>query len=244
MRSSWEASATNWRRRSSEADFSSKATSIWVSIWFRAEPRRPISVPGRPSGTRRVRSPEAMASAVPAIWRRGRRPRRTTTRTSRPMASRTATLAISSTLRSEASVSLVGVQRNGGDERALRHRDGDRAVAAVGIAGAPQHDGVGVGAEGAGVAPDPHPVVEVGHLLHRDVLGQDRRRVRTGYRTRRAGQDDLAVVVQQLHVDVGGDAPRQVGLVDREAALGGVGQVVEAERLVLGQRVVGLAVEE
>ncbi len=137
-----------------------------------------------------------------------------------------------------------GVQRNGGDERALRHRHGDRAVAAVGIAGAPQHDGVGVGAEGAGVAPHPHPVVEVGHLLHRDALGEDRCRVRTGYRTRRAGQDDLAVVVEQLHVEVGGDAPRQVALVDRDAALGGVGQVVEAERFVLGQRIVGLAVEE
>ena len=50
MRSSCEASATNWRRRSSEADFSSKAPSIWASISFRAEPRRPISVPGPPLG--------------------------------------------------------------------------------------------------------------------------------------------------------------------------------------------------
>ena len=112
MRSSWEASATNWRRRSSEADFSAKAPSIWVSISFRAEPRRPISVPGRPSGTRRVRSPDAMASAVPAIWRSGRNPRRTTTRTSAPMASSTATLAMSSTRRSEFSVSLVGLSES------------------------------------------------------------------------------------------------------------------------------------
>ena len=61
------------------------------------------------SGTRRVRSPEAMASAVPAIWRSGRRPRRTTTNTSTPMASRMARLASSSTRRREASVSLVGL---------------------------------------------------------------------------------------------------------------------------------------
>ena len=108
VRSSCEASATNWRRRSSEADFSANAPSIWASISFRAEPSRPTSVPGRPSGTRRVRSPEAMASAVPAIWRSGRSPRRTTTRTSAPMARSTARLAIVSTLRSEASVSLVG----------------------------------------------------------------------------------------------------------------------------------------
>ena len=65
-------------------------------------------MPGRPSGTRRAKSPEAMASAVPAIRRKGRRPRRTTTKTRRPRASNTARLALSSTLRSEASVSLVG----------------------------------------------------------------------------------------------------------------------------------------
>ena len=43
VRSSCEASATNWRRRSSEADFSAKADSIWVSILFRATPSRPTS---------------------------------------------------------------------------------------------------------------------------------------------------------------------------------------------------------
>ena len=50
-----------------------------------------------------------MASAVLAISRSGRRPRRTTTMTSTPMASNTARLANSSTLRSELSVSLVGL---------------------------------------------------------------------------------------------------------------------------------------
>ena len=108
MRSSWEASATNWRRRASEADFSSNAASIWVSMALRAGPRRPTSVPWRPSGTRRVRSPEPMASAVSVICRSGRRPRRTTTGQG-PMATSTATEALQLHLRSEARVSLVGL---------------------------------------------------------------------------------------------------------------------------------------
>jgi len=53
-----------------------------------------------------------MASAVPAIWRNGRNPRRTTMRTSAPMANSTATLAMNSTRRSEARVSLVGLSDN------------------------------------------------------------------------------------------------------------------------------------
>ena len=112
VRNSCDASATNWRRRSSEADFSENASSIWVNISFRATPRRPTSVSGLPSGTRRARSPDAMASAVPAIWRSGRRPRRTTTKASTPMENNTARLASNSTLRSELSVSLVGLSES------------------------------------------------------------------------------------------------------------------------------------
>ena len=83
----------------------------------RASRRAPSPVarsrcPAGPSGTRRVRSPEAMASAVVAICRKGRRPRRTTTNTSTPMASRIARLAKSSILRIELSVSLVGFSDN------------------------------------------------------------------------------------------------------------------------------------
>ena len=140
---------------------------------------------------------------------------------------------------------VVGrVERKGGDQGPLGDRDGDRAVTAVGVPGAPQHHGVGVGAERAGVAADAHPAVDVGHLLHRDVLGQDGRRIGFGHRPRRAGEDQVPGVVQQLHVHVGGNAAREVGLVDRETTFGGVGEVLEAEGLVLGQRVVGLAVEE
>ena len=244
MRSSWEASATNWRRRSSEADFSSKATSIWVSMAFRAEPRRPISVPGRPSGTRRVRSPEAMASAVPAIWRSGRRPRRTTTKTRRPMARSTARVALSSTLRSEARVSLVGFS-----EMEVTRVPWGTVTATVrywpsGSPLLPSTTASGSGWNGAGVAPDAHPAPDVGHLLDGDVLGQNGGRVRMFHRSRGAGEDDLARGVEQLDVHVGRDAPREFGLADRQAALSGVGHVVEAEGLVLGQRVVGLAVEE
>ena len=160
------------------------------------------------------------------------------------MASSTARLAQSSTLRSEASVSLVGFS-----EMEVTRVPWGTVTATVrywpsGSPVLPEDHGVGVGVERAGEAPDPHPAVDVGHLLHRDVLGQNRAPGRGGRRARRAGEDDLPGAVQQLDVDVGGDAPRQVGLLDREAALGGVGQVVEAEGLVLGQRVVGLAVEE
>ncbi len=111
VRNSCEASATNWRSRSSEADFSAKADSIWVSILFRATPSRPTSslLSVWAWGTRRLRSPEAMVSAVPAISRRGRRPRRTNTVVSTHRVSRTARLARISILRSEPNVSLVGL---------------------------------------------------------------------------------------------------------------------------------------
>ena len=120
-------------------------------------PRRPTSVPGRPSGTRRVRSPEAMASAVPAIWRSGRRPRRTTTRTSTPMASSTARLASSSTLRSEASVSLVGFSDRDVISVPWGTVTATVRYCAVGVALCCRRiTASGSGSEGAGVAPDAH----------------------------------------------------------------------------------------
>ncbi len=80
VRSSWLASATNRRIRaseeradSSESRRSSNAVSIWPSITFNAWARPPTSVRGSASGTRRVRSPAAMASAVCSTSTSGRR---------------------------------------------------------------------------------------------------------------------------------------------------------------------------
>ena len=84
VRSSWLASATNWRIRSSErraaASDRSRAwneASIWASIAFSARPSRPTSVAGSCSGTRRDRSPAAMAAAVCSMSVSGRRLART-----------------------------------------------------------------------------------------------------------------------------------------------------------------------
>ena len=91
MRSSWLASATNRRIRSSEcraasserralaseAALAPKADSIWASMVLRARPSRPTSVRGSRSGTRRVRSPAAIALAVCSMSTSGRRLART-----------------------------------------------------------------------------------------------------------------------------------------------------------------------
>ncbi len=100
VRSSCEASATNcrirssdsrarlsaaraarsaWRAAASEALCALNAASICESMALSARARFPTSVragPGRPpsgSGTRRARSPAAIASAVRSIWLNGRR---------------------------------------------------------------------------------------------------------------------------------------------------------------------------
>src|SRR5260370_447796 len=80
VRSSWLASATNCRIRSSDlraassdAARASKAVSIWASMLLSDRPSRPTSVRGSRSGTRRVRSPAAMAPAVTSISVSGRR---------------------------------------------------------------------------------------------------------------------------------------------------------------------------
>ena len=78
VRSSWLASATKRRSRSSEADRSAKAVSIWLSMAFRARPSRPISVSGSAGSTRRERSPPAMSPAVAAMRSSGSSPSRTT----------------------------------------------------------------------------------------------------------------------------------------------------------------------
>ena len=84
MRSSWLASATNWRIRSSERRAAasdrvraSNDDSIWASIVFSDRPSRPTSVTGSWSGTRRDRSPAAMARAVCSMSVSGRRLART-----------------------------------------------------------------------------------------------------------------------------------------------------------------------
>ena len=84
VRSSWLASATNRRMRSSErrarasdAARAPKARSICSSMALSARLSRPISVLGWWSGTRRARSPRPMAAAVSSISVSGRRAVRT-----------------------------------------------------------------------------------------------------------------------------------------------------------------------
>ena len=84
VRSSWEASATNRRSRCSEsrsrrseASRALKADSIRVSMTFRVRASRPTSVVSFSPGTRSVRLPPAMVSAVRSMSRRGRNPIRT-----------------------------------------------------------------------------------------------------------------------------------------------------------------------
>lgn len=76
VRSSWLTSETKSRIRASDADRSAKARSSWPSMVLSDAARCPISVPGEArTGTRRVRSPSAIAAAVCSIRRSGRRPR-------------------------------------------------------------------------------------------------------------------------------------------------------------------------
>ena len=84
VRSSWLASATNWRIRSSDRRAASSDRvrawnddSIWASIRFSDRASRPTSVRGSRSGTRRDRSPAAMARAVCSMSVSGRRLART-----------------------------------------------------------------------------------------------------------------------------------------------------------------------
>ena len=84
VRSSWLASATNWRIRSSDRRAAASdlvrarnEDSIWASMAFSARPSRPTSVRGSWSGTRRDRSPAAMAPAVSSMSVSGRRLART-----------------------------------------------------------------------------------------------------------------------------------------------------------------------
>ena len=114
VRSSWLASATKRRIRSSErlaassdrralaseAALAPKAASIWASMVLRARPSRPTSVRGSRSGTRRVRSPAAIALAVCSISTRGRRLARTMTAPTPARASSTTTLTTRSMARS------------------------------------------------------------------------------------------------------------------------------------------------
>ena len=114
VRSSWLASATKRRIRSSErlaasserralaseAALAPKADSIWASMVLRARPSRPTSVRGSRSGTRRVRSPAAIALAVCSISTSGRRLARTMTAPTPARASSTTTLTTRSMSRS------------------------------------------------------------------------------------------------------------------------------------------------
>ena len=90
MRSSWLASAKNRRICSWLASRSCRPVSIRASMPFSAAPSLPTSLRGLCGVTRSVRSPAVIRSAWPAIASIGRRPRRSTTKTPRPMSSTTA----------------------------------------------------------------------------------------------------------------------------------------------------------
>ena len=84
VRSSWDASATNRRSRCSEsrsrrseASRALKADSMRVSMTLRVRASRPTSVVSFSPGTRSVRLPSAMDSAVRSMSRSGRSPIRT-----------------------------------------------------------------------------------------------------------------------------------------------------------------------
>ncbi len=61
-----------------------RRSSISPTMVLNASPSRPASVRGSARSTRRDRSPAAMASAVSAIWSRGRTPRCSTNQATRP----------------------------------------------------------------------------------------------------------------------------------------------------------------
>ena len=97
VRSSCEASATNCRSRASDADRSSNASSMRVSIVLSASPSSPASVPSCPTGTRCERSPAAIAVAVAVICFTGRTPRRITHQVTSPRRPSTSPVMITST---------------------------------------------------------------------------------------------------------------------------------------------------
>ena len=72
VRSSCEASCTNRRIFCSDWVRAANAVSMCASMAFRERERRPISVAGLPTSTRRDRSPAAMAAAVFSTWLNGR----------------------------------------------------------------------------------------------------------------------------------------------------------------------------
>ena len=104
VRSSCDASATNRRSRCSEsrsrrseASRALKADSMRVSITFRVRARRPTSVVSFSPGTRSVRLPAAMDSAVRSMSRSGRSPIRTSHRPPSRATTTAAPVTISST---------------------------------------------------------------------------------------------------------------------------------------------------
>ena len=76
MRSSWEASETNWRILASERSLTSKACSIWESMALIESASMATSEPSLPPGTRRERSPSAIVWVARSMPRKGRREER------------------------------------------------------------------------------------------------------------------------------------------------------------------------
>ena len=108
VRSSCEASATNWRSWASVSDRWSKADSIWLSMMLRAAPSWPTSESSGAEGIRRAMSPEAMAAAVSAIVPSGRRPRPTVQRATTDTATTTTSEAANSIRSNDIKVARVG----------------------------------------------------------------------------------------------------------------------------------------
>ena len=149
VRSSWEASATNWRMRPSDsrssdsvASRSANAFSIRPSMMLSARARRPTSVLAAAPGTRWSSSPAAIAPAVASTARSGRspirtshQPQRSATRSAAPVTAssmstrRPSVLIVSSSGRATTSSGPPAVARGADPKRASRDRGGHREVA-------------------------------------------------------------------------------------------------------------------
>jgi hypothetical protein len=107
VRSSWEASATNWRIRSSLASRTANEDSMRASIVLRLRDSEVTSSSAWRTGMRCVRSPAAMAAAVSSMRVSGRKARRTAYRAIASEASRTSVLMSPVVMTSWVTVSLT-----------------------------------------------------------------------------------------------------------------------------------------
>ncbi len=118
VRNSCDASATNRRRRSSDARRSSNAASMWVSIALSASPRRPTSVRSSAGETRWLRSPAAIDPAVSPMPLSGFSPSRTNHSARAAVVARTAIPTATSMRSSRRNVACTSVEWDGDQEGA------------------------------------------------------------------------------------------------------------------------------